>query len=159
MQQKIEVKKLDNILRRIGSIARALDSISNIEFREINLTRGQYLYLVRICENPGLIQERLSEILKVDKTTTARAINKLVETGYIEKREDPNNKKNKKLYPTPKGEESYNFLIKEDQYSNESALQGFDPSEVETLYHLLMRVDENINEDWQDVKKGKKRSY
>ena len=28
-------------------IARALDSISNIEFKELSLTRGQYLYLVR----------------------------------------------------------------------------------------------------------------
>ena len=48
------------ILRDIGMIARALDSISNIEFKEVDLTRGQYLYLVRICENQGIIQEKLS---------------------------------------------------------------------------------------------------
>ncbi|PTQ83813.1 hypothetical protein C8U37_11283 [Trichococcus patagoniensis] len=42
-------------LREIGMIARALDSISNIEFREHNLTKGQYLYLMRICEYPGII--------------------------------------------------------------------------------------------------------
>ena len=34
------------ILRDIGMIARALDSISNIEFKEVDLTRGQYLYYV-----------------------------------------------------------------------------------------------------------------
>ena len=33
-----------DILREIGMIARALDSISNIEFKELSLTRGQYLY-------------------------------------------------------------------------------------------------------------------
>jgi len=38
-----------NILREIGIIARALDSIANIEFRDLNLARGQYLYLVRIA--------------------------------------------------------------------------------------------------------------
>ena len=65
------------ILRDIGMIARALDSISNIEFKEVDLTRGQYLYLVRICENPGIIQEKLAEMIKVDRTTTARAIKKL----------------------------------------------------------------------------------
>ncbi|HFM6105416.1 TPA: MarR family transcriptional regulator, partial [Enterococcus faecium] len=64
------------ILRDIGMIARALDSISNIEFKEVDLTRGQYLYLVRICENPGIIQEKLAEMIKVDRTTTARAIKK-----------------------------------------------------------------------------------
>ncbi len=49
---------MTDILREIGMIARALDSISNIEFKELSLTRGQYLYLVRVCENPGIIQER-----------------------------------------------------------------------------------------------------
>ena len=55
------------ILREIGMIARALDSIANIEFKEYDLTRGQYLYLIRICENPGIIQEKLAEMIKVDR--------------------------------------------------------------------------------------------
>ena len=45
-----------SLLREIGVIARALDSIANIEFRDIDLARGQYLYLVRIKENPGISQ-------------------------------------------------------------------------------------------------------
>ena len=58
-------------------IARALDSISNIEFKEYELTKGQYLYLVRICENPGIIMEKLIDLIKVDRATAARAIKKL----------------------------------------------------------------------------------
>ena len=69
-----------DILREIGMIARALDSISNIEFKELSLTRGQYLYLVRICENPGIIQEKIAELIKVDRTTAARAFYKTI--GY-----------------------------------------------------------------------------
>ena len=38
----------EGILRQISTIARALDSIANIEFKEMQLNRGQYLYLVRI---------------------------------------------------------------------------------------------------------------
>ena len=98
------------ILRDIGMIARALDSISNIEFKEVDLARGQYLYLVRICENPGIIQEKLAEMIKVDRTTTARAIKKLESNGMIERLEDKENKKIKKLYPTKKGAEIYPFI-------------------------------------------------
>ena len=58
-------------------IARALDSISNIEFKDYDLTKGQYLYLVRICENPGIIMEKLIDLIKVDRATAARAIKKL----------------------------------------------------------------------------------
>ena len=68
---------VEDILRDIGVIARALDSISNIEFKEIDLTKGQFIYLTRICENPGIIQEKLAEMLKIDRTTASRAIKNL----------------------------------------------------------------------------------
>ncbi len=77
---------MKEILREIGMIARAFDSISNIEFKELDLTKGQYLYLVRICEEPGIIQEKLAEMIKVDRTTAARAISKLEMQGFIEKK-------------------------------------------------------------------------
>jgi len=79
---------MKEILREIGMIARALDSISNIEFKEFELTKGQYLYLVRICENRGIIQEKLAEMIKVDRTTAARAVQKLEINGFIEKKGD-----------------------------------------------------------------------
>lgn len=114
------------ILREIGMIARALDSISNIEFKEYDLTKGQYLYLVRICENPGIIQEKLAEMIKVDRTTAARAIKKLETNGFIHKKSDANNRKIKKLFPTEKGESIYPMIKKENDYSNQSCFRRTD---------------------------------
>ncbi|MNH85712.1 Transcriptional regulator HosA [compost metagenome] len=150
---------MKEILREIGVIARALDSISNIEFKEYDLTKGQYLYLVRICENPGIIQEKLAEMIKVDRTTAARAIQKLEVNGFIEKKEDTHNQKIKKLFPTEKGENVYPFIKKENDYSNAVALEGFSQKEAETIFNLLQRVRNNIEKDWEFVKKGNKRNY
>jgi DNA-binding MarR family transcriptional regulator len=150
---------MKEILREIGMIARSLDSISNIEFKEFDLTKGQYLYLVRICENPGIIQEKLAELIKVDRTTAARAIKKLELQGFIEKNDDEENKKIKKLFPTEKGEKVYPFLKREGEYSNSVALSGFSPEEIETIFNLLHRVRKNIEVDWEFVKKGNKRKY
>ncbi|MCP3781157.1 MarR family winged helix-turn-helix transcriptional regulator [Paenibacillus sp. MZ03-122A] len=150
---------MKEVLREIGMIARALDSISNIEFKEYDLTKGQYLYLVRICENPGIIQEKLAEMIKVDRTTASRAIKKLVTNGFIEKKEDNHNQKIKKLFPTDKGNNVYPFIKRENDYSNNVALEGFSEREVETIFNLLQRVRENIGEDWEFVKKGNKRNY
>ncbi len=150
---------MKEILREIGMIARALDSISNIEFKEYELTKGQYLYLVRICENPGIIQEKLSEMIKVDRTTAARAIKKLEINGFIEKKEDESNKKIKKLFPTEKGKNVYPFIKRENDYSNTVALEGFSETEAETISNLLQRVRKNIEKDWEFVKKGNKRDY
>ncbi|MGO4928734.1 MarR family winged helix-turn-helix transcriptional regulator [Fundicoccus sp. Sow4_F4] len=150
---------MKEILREIGMIARALDSISNIEFKEYDLTKGQYLYLVRICEHPGIIQEQLAEMIKVDRTTASRAIKKLEKNGFIERREDKYNKKIKKIFPTMKGENVYPKIKRENDHSNSVALAGFSEREVEIISHLLQRVRKNIEVDWEYVKKGNKRSY
>jgi DNA-binding MarR family transcriptional regulator len=150
---------MKEILREIGMIARALDSISNIEFKEHDLTKGQYLYLVRIAENPGIIQEKLAEMIKVDRTTAARAIKKLEMNGFIEKKEDKENKKIKKLFATEKGETVYPFIKRENDYSNIVALEGLSEIEVETIFTLLQKVRKNVEKDWEFVKKGNKRNY
>ncbi|WP_040984937.1 MarR family winged helix-turn-helix transcriptional regulator [Oceanobacillus jeddahense] len=150
---------MTDILREIGMIARALDSISNIEFKEYDLTKGQYLYLVRICENPGIIQEKLAEMIKVDRTTAARAIKKLEAKAFIQKTADADNKKIKKLMPTEKGESIYPMIKKENNYSNQVALEGLSEKEAETLVYLLEKVRKNIEVDWEFVKKGNKRPY
>ncbi|MCM3409807.1 MarR family winged helix-turn-helix transcriptional regulator [Metabacillus litoralis] len=150
---------MKEILREIGMIARALDSISNIEFKEFELTKGQYLYLVRICESPGIIQEKLAEMIKVDRTTAARAIKKLEINGFIEKKNDEHNQKIKKLFPTEKGKNIYPFIRRENEHSNSVALEGFSENEVETIFNLLQRVRENVEVDWEFVKKGNKRNY
>jgi DNA-binding MarR family transcriptional regulator len=150
---------MKEILREIGMIARALDSISNIEFKEYELTKGQYLYLVRICENPGIIQEKVAEMIKVDRTTAARAIKKLEMNGFIEKKDDQHNKKIKKLFPTEKGKNVYPLIKSENDYSNTVALEGFSEREVETILDLLQKVRKNIEKDWEFVKKGHKRNY
>ncbi len=84
---------MKDILRDIGIIARALDSISNIEFKDINLSKGQFVYLVRICENPGIIQEQLVEMLKIDRATASRAIKNMENNGMITKKSEEENKK------------------------------------------------------------------
>ncbi|WHY02634.1 MarR family transcriptional regulator [Neobacillus sp. DY30] len=150
---------MKEILREIGMIARALDSISNIEFKEYDLTKGQYLYLVRICENPGIIQEKLAEMIKVDRTTAARAIKKLEMNGFIEKKLDEHNQKIKRLFCTEKGKTVYPFIKRENDHSNKVALEGLTKLEVETLFNLLQRVRKNVEVDWEFVKKGNKRIY
>jgi DNA-binding MarR family transcriptional regulator len=117
------------------------------------------LYLIRICENPGIIQEKVAEMIKVDRTTAARAIKKLESQGLIEKRDDEHNKKINRLYPTEKGKNVYPFLKREGEYSEKVALSGFTKEETEMIFSLLQKVRENIEGDWEAVKKGNKREY
>ncbi|MCA1355113.1 MarR family transcriptional regulator [Weissella cibaria] len=146
-------------LREIGMIARALDSISNVEFKEFNLTKGQYLYLVRIVEQPDIIQEALSDLIMVDRTTVSRAVKKLITEGLVEKRDNPDNLKIKHLRATEKGRAIYQVIKRENDYSEAVALQGFSDAEVQQLNAMLTRMRENVAADWNAVKKGQHRNY
>ncbi|PTU83780.1 MarR family transcriptional regulator [Staphylococcus pasteuri] len=150
---------MQDILRDIGIIARVLDSISNIEFKDLKLSKGQFIYLVRICENPGMIQEQLVDMLKIDRATASRSIKNLEKNNFIYKTYNENNKKNKLLYPTEKGQKLYPFIIRENNHSNEVALEGFNNKEIDELSKMLNRVKHNISEDWKNVKNGNKRIY
>ena len=148
-----------DILREVGMIERALDSISNIEFKDINLSNLQFLYVVRIYEHPGIIAEQLANLIKLDRTTLARAVRRLEKQGYVYRESDPDNKKIKHLYVTEKGKQIYPFIIRENSHSNEVALQGFTPEEAQQVHDYLKRIRQNIDADWKFVKRGGKRKY
>ena len=138
----------EDILRQIGTIARALDSIANIEFKEMQLNRGQYLYLARIKENPGIISDHLAGMLNVDRTTAARSIKKLEQ-----------NQKIKHLIVTELGDKLAARIEKENAYSNEIVLTGLDQKQRTELAALLQIVEKNASENWHLVKNGGKRKY
>lgn len=149
----------EDILHQIGTIARALDSIANIEFKKINLNRGQYLYLARIKEYPGLFSDQLANLLNVDRTTAARSIQKLEKQGLVHKEADEKNKKIKRLFVTDKGLQMAEVIEKENAYSNKTSLAGLSEDEKQQLHELLSKVERNTSRSWNFVKNGGRRGY
>jgi len=150
---------MKNVLREIGMIARCFESIANIEFKEIGLSKNQYMYLVRISEKPGIILEQLCDNLKVDRSTASRAVNKIVEHGLAYKVDQNNTGKKIQLYITEKGQDVYNVLEREEAYSINNAIKDFDQKEIEELFSFLERVRMNVEPEWEYVKNGNIRSY
>ncbi|EPH62737.1 MarR family winged helix-turn-helix transcriptional regulator [Enterococcus sp. AZ040] len=150
---------MEDILREIGSISRMLESIANIEFKEVQLSKGQYIYLVRIFENEGIIPERLAARIKVDRTTLSRAVKKLEENGFILKESDKENKKIKHLYTTAKGKQAVQLIIRENNYSNKVAIQQLSALERKNLAEMLKKIKSSVEVDWVNVKNGIKRDY
>ena len=148
-----------SVLREIGIIARALDSIANIEFRDIDLARGQYLYLVRIAENPGIIQEELSELLKVDRSTVARSVKKLEAKGLVQQKAAKDNKKNKEWFVTETGEKLYPFILAENDYSEETSLQAFLRQKFKPWRKCWSECVKTSQVTGKQSKKDKKRNY
>ncbi|MPQ44829.1 MarR family winged helix-turn-helix transcriptional regulator [Clostridium tarantellae] len=76
------------------------------EFNTLGIGSGQYLFLLQLYRKDGVTQEELSESLLIDKGTTARAISKLEEEGFVNKVKDENDKRSNKIYLTEKAKEN-----------------------------------------------------
>lgn len=108
----------NNIGKLNAAIYRNLQGILDIKLQDIPIRGGQHDFLYVISNTEGITQKELSEILFVDKSTTAKAVNSLVTQGFIKKQTGKNDKRLRKLYLTEKG-----HLIK--------------PTIQETFYDLL----------------------
>lgn len=148
-----------DILRQIGSIARAFDSIANIEFKSMNLNRRQYLYLARIGEKPGIISDQVARMLNVDRTTAARSIQKLVRQGLVYKKKKADNQKLKHLFLTAKGQKLAQVIERENAYSNRSVLKGLNEEQQKQLAQYLTVLAANSKQSWIWVKNGGERRY
>lgn len=142
-------------MREIGTLSRAVNSKSDLKFREYHLQKGQFIFLTRICENQGINYIQLSNMLRVDKTTTTKAVQKLISSGYIQKVQDESDSRAYKLYPTPKALDLYELVIEEENSNIAFCFKGFTLEEITSAYELVKRMSDNIDAIWHQVKNDK----
>lgn len=140
------------ILREIGALSRSIHTISDSKFKKLGLQKGQFIYLTRICENPGINQMSLSDMLKVDKTTTTKAVNKLESQGYVVRKNDQHDGRVWKLYPCQRAIDIYPVIIYEENRNIDLCFENFNDKEKDEVYQLVKRMRENIQNNWQDIK-------
>lgn len=145
----------NEILREVGMLARCIQSISDIKFREIKLQRGQFIFLTRICEYPGINLIDLSNILKVDKATTTKAVQKLMKENYVLRERNDDDKRGWRLFPSVKAQAVYQYIIQEENRNIEICFTGLSSEERDAVYQLLRRMRENIEQDWKEMKNHK----
>lgn len=147
------IKSLDNyILREIGTLSRCIHSICDIKFKELNIQKGQFIFLTRICENPGVNLVDLSTLLKVDKTTTTKAIQKLITEDFIYKERDAEDKRMWRLFPKAKALNAYEEIIEEENRNIDICFNNFSVEEKNTVYELVKKMSENIEDHWKETK-------
>lgn len=133
-------------------VSRCINTISDIKFREFDLQKGQFTFLTRVCEHPGINQIDLSNLLKVDKTTTTKAIQKLIDSGYIRKTRDTLDKRMWRLFAEKKGLQIYHLLIEEENHNIAVCLSSFTDEEKETIQQLVKNMRQNIENRWRKLK-------
>ena len=105
----------------------------------------------------GINQNDLSLLLKVDKSTTAKAVQKLTAAGYINRQRSSEDQRHCQLFPTEKALLLYDQIITEENTSLHLCLQNFTASERKELNRLFKKMCANLETHWQKTKGQKQR--
>ena len=105
------MESCEAIGKYIGEIHRSSCIYFGKKFKRFGIGAGQYLFLLNLYKHDGITQEELAGKVKLDKGTTARAIKKLEDQGYVKRVKKENDRRAYKLEVTEKAEQ-----IKEDVY-------------------------------------------
>lgn len=135
-----------NSFRSIGLIARSTSIIGNQLFQRDDLQNNQFIYLMRIFENPGITQTELADQLHVDRSTCLRTVRKLIEHQYVARQSDAANKKLRPLIATDKGRTIYPELEAYEQHILAIGTHGLSAGEQLILEELLGKVAANVRD-------------
>lgn len=140
-----------HIGKYIGEIHRASYMYFGKRFNKFGIGAGQYLFLLNLYENDGITQEELTRKVRLDKATTARAIKKLEDEGYVRRIKKESDKRAYRLELTEKAEQ-----IKDDVYSIMNEWESeirmcFTDDESQELMNLLNKLSKSSLINKEDV--------
>lgn len=132
------------IAKYISQLNRKARSFVNKGVSKFGIKSGQIMFLIDLYKKDGKSQEEISESLQIDKASTAKAIRKLEEEGYVTRAKDKEDKRFNSIYLTEKSKE-----LKEDIYGvfdewHNSIGKCLTEEEELLLRQLLEKVCNNI---------------
>lgn len=103
------IENKSSIPRWVSLIYRYGQMFIGEHLKQYDIGRGQHIFINALYKEDGLTQEDLSDYLKIDKGTTAKALKKLENQGYITRTVSAKDKRCNEVHLTEKA-----LLIKED---------------------------------------------
>lgn len=128
----------------IGNINRQLHRLYLKYLEEYGIGGGQIAILMGVIKHPGVSQQIICEHIGVDKSTTTKAINKLIQAGLIHKTRDPKDRRCYSLYPTHKSLAIEPDLVEVIWGMEEILLNGFTSEEKIQTLSILEKLLKNL---------------
>ncbi|MEM7250630.1 MAG: MarR family transcriptional regulator [Pseudomonadota bacterium] len=130
----------------LHDISRMLRKRFDRRARDLGLTKSQWIVLAHLARHEGIHQSGLAEILEIEPITLARHLDRLQETGWIERQSDPNDRRAWKLHMTDKAGPILHELAVLVDETMEEALTGLSDDERSVLFEMLQTVRGNLSD-------------
>lgn len=138
-----EDKQLYDIIELLFFAYRDFVSDPDAILAEFGFGRAHHRVLHFVKNHPGMPVADLLEILKITKQSLGRVLKQLVETGYIEQRPGPSDRRQRLLYATKKGVALADRLVAPQKQRIAAALESLGIEDKDLAERFLLAM---INE-------------
>lgn len=130
----------------LNDVARMLRTYADHRAAQFGITRAQWVVLARVDRSEGLKQSELADMLDLQPISLTRLLDKLCDSGLIERRADPADRRAKRLFLTPAARPLLEKLGELGEDLMATALAGVEPGSVERMIAQLGVVKENLRQ-------------
>ncbi len=135
---------------RIMCLSRLLRQKFNEAAAEQGLFSGQQDIIFLLIDNEGITLSKLAEKLEVSTATASVSVKRMEKAGFILKKQDKNDARITRLYPTEKAKKAPEHIRKRMDALEATLNKNLTPSESEMLTDMLDRVIGNLLERSED---------
>ncbi len=135
-----------NIGFLVNDISRLISTEYNKIMKPLGLTRAQWRVIVHLHRSDGLTQSELAELLDVGKVSVGGLIDRLEHSDWVERRDDPQDRRSNRVYLTRKGRAIEKKMEKTGRELTRQTLRDLGPDERAQLVDLLIAVKNNLLE-------------
>lgn len=114
------------------------------EVGPLGVTSTQWRVLLRLAREPGLKQVELAERLDVEPITACRIVDRLEDSGLVERRRDPADRRAWRLAITPAAEPLVERLRAIGETVAQAAFADLTGDEIDLVRGVLARVRDNV---------------
>jgi len=140
-----------NFLFALGEVQRLMRAYADKEAARYGITRAQWAVLAKVERIEGMKQTELAEQLEMQPITLTRLIDKLCDSGWIERRGDETDRRVNRLYLKKAARPLLAKLAELKSEITATALEGISPAEAERLVSQLESVKENVRNALQSI--------
>lgn len=125
---------VEGVLEGFGTLLRHVAGSHAEAFLGIDVTMAQAKCLYVIAHQPGLALSPLAGRLGVSLSALSGLVERLVEHGYVERREAPDDRRQQQVWLTPAGEAAIGHLRELDLAELRALLDGLSDGELAGLH-------------------------
>ncbi len=108
------------------------------------INSSQHMFLIKICNSPGILQDSLMDMFYVHPSNIVRTIGTLEKQGMLTRSPNHQDKRTWKLYPTDRALAVVGEIQAVCENTEALLLKGLGEDEKNLLGELLMQAGKNI---------------